>query len=227
MMESFKFGAWIKILVAVFVYLPVRQAFPLRTFSEVRQATWLLCGQQVPREGPKFPATWGLKELRPWQAQIDAIVSSQPEGRTIHWLFDDQTYWGGRGKGSLMKDWMVKRNDTMFSVQDFVTGGTIDTIGKSLVACRLARASRHGRRMYSMLNLIPPNCHVVVMCSFWPDKAQMPEWEWRLWEWDDDNMMHRVPDDMDMGGRVGLSNTHAKGEYVNISSFRHANTNIM
>lgn len=168
-------------------------------------------------------ATFVLHELRPWQTQIDAIVNTKPtEPNTIHWIFDDQTFNGGRGKGTLQKHWMATRDGILCldgaiidrSLKKYLLTKMKENGNLSTVSCRLPRASRHPLALYRNLGVIPPEIHTVVMASFWPDPSKLPSKNWNLYEWNDRNELRLVPKTMNMGGKVGLSNTNAYGTYV-------------
>lgn len=46
-----------------------------------------------------------LEHLRPWQTQLTEITMSEPNDRTIIWIYDPH---GGIGKSSLLKYWLIK-----------------------------------------------------------------------------------------------------------------------
>ncbi len=205
------------------------------------------------------------RSLRSWQRIVlDLTHKSVPANGTINWLFDDQTYSGGRGKGTLAKHCLAvtkltkllhlpeaadtpddvrrivsKYDQTTFSFAHNVSGLAYLGAGLSkaspdsltamvahldglppahnVVICRLPRSAPHDRSIYTALDSIPDDVHVVIMGSFWPDIQMLPSKTWNLWEWSHGNLLIHIdsePYKNDAGpGRVGLSNTNEDGMY--------------
>ena len=169
-----------------------------------------------------FPSSWGVAELRPWQLEVNEMIQ-EPTNNTGIWLFDSQTYWGGRGKSTFFKHLMKTTDDVYYMTLSPLSEaeeirGAIDYVKsvskQNRVLCyRLARAHPHNAALYEVLEAVAPETHVVVACSFWPDLGLLPNLRWRLFEWDDYNNIHELPPGADPGGRVGLGNTNAGGGY--------------
>eukprot|EP00415_Alexandrium_ostenfeldii_P003122 UN3122 len=98
--------------------------------------------------------------------------------------------------------------------QSYVEGLSAADNPKRVFAFRFPRADDHSEAIYAVLDAIPPNKHIVVACSFWPEVSRLPSRHWRLWEWDDKNDLHELPSGTDVGGRVGKGNTNEDGQYV-------------
>merc|ERR1712224_1112557 len=63
---------------------------------------------------PKVPSSWALAELRPWQLEVNEMIR-EPTNNTGIWLFDSQTYWGGRGKGTFFKHFIATTDDVCYA----------------------------------------------------------------------------------------------------------------
>ena len=173
----------------------------------------------------KVPSSWALAELRPWQLEVNEMIQ-EPTNNTGIWLFDSQTYWGGRGKGTFFKHFMATTDDVCYAGTSSYCGVeaeeiqvaidyTRDVSKQTRAMCyRLCRADPHNACFYEGLGAVAPETHVVVAGSFWPDLRLLPNRRWRLFEWDDENNIHELPPGTDPGGRVGVGDTNREGDYI-------------
>ena len=173
---------------------------------------------------PKVPSSWALAELRPWQLEVNEMIQ-KPTNNTGIWLFDSQTYWGGRGKNRFFKH-LIATDDVCYMVTlpyssmeaediQVVIDQNRDASKQNRAVCyRLARSDPHNACFYEVLGAVAPETHVVVACSFWPDLRLLPNRRWRLFEWDDENNIHELPPGTDPGGRVGVGDTNREGDYI-------------
>ena len=149
----------------------------------------------------------------------------KPTNNTGIWLFDSQTYWGGRGKNRFFKH-LIATDDVCYMVTlpyssmeaediQVVIDQNRDASKQNRAVCyRLARSDPHNAWFYEVLGAVAPETHVVVACSFWPDLRLLPNRRWRLFEWDDENNIHELPPGTDPGGRVGVGDTNREGDYI-------------
>ena len=203
---------------------------PLETLREASGAPSMSPAAAVPSKPqrwhqPKVPSSWALAELRPWQLEVNEMIQ-EPTNNTGIWLFDSQTYWGGRGKGTFFKHLMATTDDVFHdgtpsscNVEakqiQFAIDYTRDVSKQTRAMCyRLPRADPHKACFYEVLGAVAPETHVVVAGSFWPDLRLLPNRRWRLFEWDDENNIHELPPGTDPGGRVGVGDTNREGAYI-------------
>ena len=173
----------------------------------------------------KVPSSWALAELRPWQLEVNEMIQ-EPANNTGIWLFDSQTYWGGRGKNTFFKHLMATTDDVCYAETSsscnveakqiqFAIEYTRDVSKQTRAMCyRLPRADPHNACFYEVLGAVAPETHIVVAGSFWPDLRLLPNRRWRLFEWDDQNNIHELPPGTDPGGRVGVGNTNSEDDYL-------------
>lgn len=166
-----------------------------------------------------------LDKLRKWQITVSKLINKDIINYgIIHWMFDDQTFYGGRGKGTFFKHLMTTRSDvkylpiisTDFDIKktrnNWIEG--LKTDNHQIFVVRLPRADRHSKYLYNIINAIPENKIIIVACSFWPDVQFLKDRNFCLWEWDSNNELHKLPDYINIDGKIGLGNTNSKGDYV-------------
>ncbi len=137
-----------------------------------------------------------IDTLRPWQHEIEIIMLSEPDDRTIHWYWDRE---GNIGKTAFMKYCVVKHNAIP------CVGGKFADIMNLVFNCDLDKSNTtifnipRGHReclSYSSLEAIkdgmivntkyetgfkvfnPP--HVIVFANFPPDEKQLSRDRWHI-----------------------------------------------
>jgi len=151
--------------------------------------------------------TWGLPELpkplklitelRPWQKWVETIALSEPDGRTIHWLYDTK---GGLGKSKFTK-YMAATHNTLV-----IQGGGIKDIINLIFKTNMDKVNalmidvpriNNNKVSYGSIECIlngmitntkfetgvkmfnPP--HVFVFCNFKPNTEALSEDRWKIY----------------------------------------------
>jgi len=137
-----------------------------------------------------------IEQLRPWQHEIELIMLSEPDDRTIHWYWEAE---GNVGKTAFMKYCVVKHKAIP------CVGGKFSDIMNLVFNCDMDKSNTtifnipRGHReclSYSSLEAIkdgmvvntkyetgfkvfnPP--HVIVFANFYPDKNQLSKDRWHI-----------------------------------------------
>lgn len=133
-----------------------------------------------------------ITELRPWQQEIDNIVTEEPDERTVHWYWDTQ---GGTGKTALAKYLCIKRKAMYVNGKssDILYAATADTKTKIYIV-NIARDDEHppykaletlkdgiwfsGKYESKMVVRNPP--HVIVFANYEPDICKLSQDRWHI-----------------------------------------------
>jgi len=137
-----------------------------------------------------------IEQLRPWQHEIEKIMLSEPDDRTIHWYWEAE---GNVGKTAFMKYCVVKHNaipcvggkfsdimNLVFNSDMDKSNTTIFNIPRGHREClsySSLEAIKDGMIVntkyetgYKVFN--PP--HVIVFANFSPDKNQLSKDRWHI-----------------------------------------------
>lgn len=141
-----------------------------------------------------------IKELKPFQIEIENLYLTEPDGRTIHWYVD---YIGGLGKTAFTKYMYVKhgalpiKGGKIADISNIIFNFNMDTC--KMVIMDIPRSSKSVS--YNAIEAIldgmitntkyetgikvfnPP--HVVVFSNFYPDVKAMSEDRWHIVELND------------------------------------------
>lgn len=136
-----------------------------------------------------------IKELRPWQQDIENLILSEPDDRTIHWYWEPM---GNFGKTSLIKYLLVKYNFITFSratkSADILT---VADIKKTCYLFDFARSQegfcpwialeqlKDGLISDSKLkkesrNLVMDSPHIIVFANWPPDTSALSADRWHI-----------------------------------------------
>lgn len=138
-----------------------------------------------------------LENLRPWQKEIEDLILTKPDERTVYWYYDTK---GGCGKTSLIKYLCVKYDFIQYSCAS--KSADILTIANEDKSCYLLNFTRsqEGFCPYNALeqlkdglvsdsklkkvsNQIIMNCpHVICFANWLPDVTLLSMDRWRLIE---------------------------------------------
>lgn len=151
----------------------------------------------------KDPLEKWLNNLRLVQKDIIELYKTEPDERSIYWVYDEK---GGIGKTSLAKHLCIKNKDCIY-----VSGKKSDILyaitqriedGKSPKMCifdmvrslenfvsyEAIESIKNGiffNTKYEAKQIIYNNPHVIILANFLPDKSKLSKDRWRIWIVDD------------------------------------------
>lgn len=139
-----------------------------------------------------------IEKLKPWQKEIEDLFFTEPDGRSVHWYWENV---GGVGKSSFCKYMYVKhkaitiQGGKLADIMNIIFNLDMDetkmllidvprnnqnNISYSAVECILNGMITNTKFETGVKVFNPP--HVVIFCNFEPDETKLSEDRWNIKE---------------------------------------------
>lgn len=140
-----------------------------------------------------IPSPLANKELKPWQAEVVRICSTDPDDRTIHWFWETT---GNTGKSSLCKHLVLtkgaicvlgKKNDIYHAIDENLKILLVDIprVCQEFTPYEVIESVKNGMvfsgKYESKMKIFPPP-HVFVFANFPPVESRLSEDRWHIVE---------------------------------------------
>lgn len=141
------------------------------------------------------------KDLYPWQEEVVQMISEQPDGRSVVWIYERV---GGVGKSMFCKHLLVRQEGTIYvpggKAADihYVIAQHVETKGYPKVllidvprvaqkyvsyqAVEGASNGLFGSTKYECKTVIYPPCHIICFSNAPPDYGKLSEDRWEVYE---------------------------------------------
>lgn len=144
-----------------------------------------------------------IKELYPWQKSLEALVTSEPDDRSIYWIYEEK---GGVGKTQFCKYLAMKydavpiegkKNDILYCAAEFESDIYLFDLERSMeefVSYSAIEKIKNGFYMcskYESKPIIRNSPHVLIFANFKPEIKKLSKDRWNIYVIDDKKLVKK------------------------------------